>query len=288
LIETGTLRGRVLVPPGTSPAGLRVISTAYDISSSTATDEGGRFELVCPAGRQHVDLPPKPGVLSWFPMQHHELAPGEVKEILLDASGSPGCRVKLRALVNGAPVEDLDVSLRSSSDPRRGATINRTDENGATSGWTTAIGLADVRLSAPSRMPVGRFEKRADLAPNAEVVIEVDASCGRLAFEWPALPPGETLRQVEFRGTRAETGETFAPCWFRKAVAFDSDIVERSPQRCEFQYVEPGDYEWTLRVISSSDASESIERHYRKSAAVLAKDLAECVVTERERIEKPR
>ena len=124
------------------------------------------------------------------------------------------------------------------------------------------------------------------LTPGALARLDVDLAVGQLAFEWPALPPGERLRQVEFDGKRADREAHVSPVWFLHST-MNTDIVRRSDQRCEFRWVQPGECEWTVRVLSSSATDEYISRYYRRSATVVAGALAECRFEASHAIPKP-
>jgi protocatechuate 3,4-dioxygenase beta subunit len=288
LLLAGTIEGRVLTPPGTSPAGLDVSATVFDVRRSTTTDSEGKFRIpLLPAGRAHVHVANRVGVLVWFPTQHLDLAADETKFLVLDASACAGATLSITARIDGKPAANLRVDLYSSADGKRGATLHSTDKQGVESGWTAAMGEADVVFEAPSRMSVAWLPKAARLTPGAVVKLDLDLAVGQLAFEWPELPSGEKLGQVEIEGRRADRAQPVHAVWFRRQGGFDADIVRRSEQRCEFRWVEPGECEWTVRVISTSATDNHIERYYRRSATVVAGALAECVLTPEHRIEPP-
>jgi len=67
----------------------------------------------------------------------------------------------------------------------------------------------------------------------------------------------------------------------------DADLARLSDQRCEFLWVQPGECEWTVRVISSSATNTRIERRYRRSATVVAGAMAECQLAPEHQIEVP-
>lgn len=289
LFLAGELTGRVLTPPDTSPAGLKLTATVFDIARHATTDAEGRFRIpMLPAGLAHVSVHNQPGVLAWFPTQHFRLAPDQALEVVLDASGCAGASVAIVARIDGQPAEKLNVYLNAARDPKQTARLNSTDTKGATSGWVSAIGESDLEFHAPSRMLVAALPRAAVLSPGASVSLELDLAVGQLAFEWPALPPGEKLQQVEFEGRRADRAQPVHAVWFRRQRGFDADLVQRSEQRCEFRWVHPGECEWKVRVISSSAAAEHIERNYRRSVTVVAGALAECVVGVEHQFEPPR
>lgn len=289
LLLAGELTGRVLIPPGTSPAGLRLTATVFDISRHTTTDAEGRLRIpMLPAGLAHVSVHNQPSVLAWFPTQHFRLAPDQTLDVVLDASACAGASIAIVARIDGQPAEKLNVHLSAARDAKRTARLNSTDKKGATSGWVSAIDESDLEFHAPSRMLVAALPRAALLAPGASVSLELDLAVGQLAFEWPALPPGEKLQQVEFEGRRADRAQPVYAVWFRRQGRFDADIVERSEQRCEFRWVHPGECEWKVRVISSSADAEHIERNFRRSVTVVAGVLTECVVGVEHKIEPPR
>jgi len=288
LLLAGTIEGQVLTPAGTSPEHLQISATVFDVRRSTTTDSEGKFRIpLLPAGRAHVNVANRVGVLVWFPTQHFDLAADETKAVVLDASACAGATLSITARIDGKPAANLRVDLYSSADGKRGATLHSTDKQGVESGWTAAMGEADVVFEAPSRMPVAWLPKAARLTPGAVVKLDLDLAVGQLAFEWPKLPPGEKLETVQIDGRRADRAQPVHAVWFRRHGGFDADIVRRSEQRCEFRWVEPGECEWTVRVISTSATDNHIERYYRRSATVVAEALAECVLTPEHRIEPP-
>lgn len=289
LLLAATLQGRVLTPQGTSAAGLDVSASVFDVTRFAKTDAEGRFRIpALPAGRAHVSIGNKPGVLARFPVQRFELAPDETEDVLLDATGSVGASISIVARIDGKPAVGLDVCAVSVVDPTLRARLGRTRNLGATKEWIPAIGECSVEFLAPSGMPVARLPKAAQLTSGAEVKLDLDLSVGRLAFEWPTLPPGERFRLVELEGRHSGRSELVRVDARPDDSVRDADLGALSDQRCEFRWVQPGEAEWTVRVLSSSATDPHIQRYYRRTVTVVAGVLAECQLTLEHQIEPPQ
>lgn len=78
------------------------------------------------------------------------------------------------ARIDGQPAPKLSVSLQAAADEKRSARLNDTDKLGATSGWVSALGKADLRFSARSGMTVATLPKAALLAPGADLKLELE------------------------------------------------------------------------------------------------------------------
>lgn len=289
LFPASTLEGRVITPAGTSPANLRLRASAFDVTRTTTTDAEGRFRFPpLPTARASVSIDDRHGVLASFPPQRLMLTDGETKDVVLDASACAGATLSIIARIDGRPAAGLQMFCESSSGDERHAWLDGTDQGGQSAKWIAAMGEADVEFLAPSRMLVARLPKAVLLTPGALARIDIDLAVGRLAFEWPTLPAGETLDMVEITGRREDRVDPVNVVVFWSKGPSGADVVRVSPQRCEFLWVQPGECEWTLRVISKSAADEHIERWYRRSATVVAGALAECLLKPEDQIEPPK
>lgn len=289
LLPASTLEGRVITPAGTSPANLKLRVNAFDVTRTTTTDAEGRFRFPSlPTARAYVTIEDRHGVLVSFPPQRVMLTDGETNDVVLDASACAGATLSIIARIDERPAAGLQVYCESSSGDERHAWLDGTDQGGQSARWVAAMGEVDVEFLAPSRMLVARLPKAVVLTRDALARIDVDLAVGQLAFEWPALPPGEKLDQVEFDGRRSDRKEHVQPVWFCRSTANNSDIVRRSDQRCEFLWVQPGEAEWTVRVLSSSATDAHIQRYYRRTVTVVAGALAECRLKPEHRIESPK
>jgi hypothetical protein len=286
-----SLHGKLRVPDGTSPRGLKLelwnFGRARDLAHRAEiaiVDERGEFAFEClTAGPQHLYVDEQPGVLARGGEYAFDLEPGEQREMVLDVRDRAGCQVQARVTVNGEPAQDVSIALRSIASPNKSARLERTDEGGEVGGWGNAIGPADAELFAPSRMPIGRFARVADLASGASVAFTIDAQCGKLALRWPALPPGETLDQVALESNRTGAAHPYAPVFVADPLGAAADVRATAANACEFAWVAPGEYEWRVRVLSRKAHDVCAERYYRAAVTIRAGETTECVLTEADR-----
>jgi len=291
LMRTGTLRGRVIVPPGCSPQGIPVTVWAFDIEAGATIDADGRFELAHrPPGRQHLHFGPKQGVITDGPILQVDIGAGEIKELEFDLTSRAGCFVQLEVLVNGEQVHGVLATLESVESSERCVGVWDWEGVEARCSWQLALGVVDGRVQSSCGMPLGAASRIADLEPGGEVTVRFDLTCGGVSLEWPELPSNETLQSARFRAEPRGSTKTFRT-WCTDGY-FDStgngvvnDARMTGANSCKFDRVAVGDYDWTVEIVSSTPRRVQHVRVYRNKLTVRARETVECVLTEADRVE---
>lgn len=287
LRRAGSVRGRLVAPAGESAEGVRVDVSVFDVTRHATADAEGRFLLQdVPAGRAHlsVDWRTLRGAGLDVPTTHFDLAPGQEYELEVDLSEDGAGTVRVDVLLDGRPAAGVIVSVQPTDLFRSAKRLGATDANGVVRGRARAIGMHDVCITAPSGMPLAKLRSAVQIYPNSDERVQVDVKCGRLAFEWPPSPPGTRRERVEFRGRRLDREGGLEPLFHRHSSPAADEVVAHADNRCEFPWVEPGEYEWTIRVFAETPSRADVERIYRKQTSVRAGAPAECVVGAEERV----
>lgn len=287
LRRSGSIRGRLVTQARESAEGTRVDVSVFDVTRHATADAEGRFTLQdVPAGRAHlsVDWRTLRGAGLDVPTTHFDLAPGQEYELEVDLSEDGAGTVRVDVLLDGRPAAGVIVSLQPTDLLRSPKRLGATDKNGVVRGRARATGMHDVCIAAPSGMPLATLRSAVRIYPNSDERVQVYVKCGRLAFEWPPSPPGTRRERVEFRGRRLDREGALESLFYRPSSPAADEVVAHADNRCEFPWVEPGEYEWTIRVFAQTPSQADVERIYRKQTSVRAGALAECVVGAQERL----
>ncbi|MCY3001342.1 MAG: carboxypeptidase regulatory-like domain-containing protein [Planctomycetota bacterium] len=287
LVPAAVLEGRLVAPVGTSPADIQLKAVVLDVWRSTTTDADGAFRFELPAGSAWVYVHEKPGAIQAASRLEHGLAPGQIRREVIDVSHRAGAWISVAARIDGTPTSSISMSLESTSNRKLHDGLGPIQLDGTRRFWVEALGEADAEFRGPSRMLAASLPKAARLTPSADVRIDVDLAVGRLAFEWPTLPAGETLDMVEITGRREDRVDPVNVVVFWARGPSDADVIRVSAQRCEFRWVQPGEWTWTVRVRSNQRQGGEASRWYRRSATVVAGALAECRLLPEDQIEVP-
>lgn len=163
-----TLTGRVLLPPRRALAGRTVRLDDRFTGPTAITNADGRFRLEGVAPGAHVvGLEEAPGEFDGTEDEPVDLAPGETRDIQLDASALGVGEVRLVILFGGLPRKGLEVSLRA----EHGGTgpwrlLGTTSEDGSVRGFAPVA--EDHRVKVWSREsgrrehPTARIRARLD------------------------------------------------------------------------------------------------------------------------------
>src|SRR5688572_4451562 len=112
LAPGATILGRVLAPPGRSPAGLEVYLMPWQLDVKQVTDAAGGFRFDgLAAGEHELLLDERAGVVTSL-RERVTVTAGEAREVLLDARGKGTCEVALTLELGRRPAAGLAVFLR--------------------------------------------------------------------------------------------------------------------------------------------------------------------------------
>lgn len=231
------IRGRVLLPPGRSAAGLVVAVDAWQNALDTETDAEGRFrfDALLP-GDHRLSLGEQPGRVTGLEARIR-LESGETREVELDARENGTCDVALTLELCGAPAEGYDVSLMPADRQARRHELGTTDAAGRVSGWAPAWGRARVELTLADYSRLVHPQPLEGLALDANVAALVRFEVGELRIALPpllALPPESWVRLA------------LASAASEKPIQRSSSIAEAVDGVLSFANVLPGEYELTF------------------------------------------
>jgi protocatechuate 3,4-dioxygenase beta subunit len=110
------LRGHVVLAGGASPIGLRLtVDSVYaDAQTISAADGAFDFGALTP-GAHSVTIEEHAPVLMGQEKRTLTLAPGEMKELVIDLSSAAPCTVTIHVMRDGTPVSDARVEARTST-----------------------------------------------------------------------------------------------------------------------------------------------------------------------------
>jgi hypothetical protein len=291
LLDGCSLRGKLLVPPGTSPrdVGLgiwnfgRTTDTWHRNEHATADENGDFYFEFLTAGAQHLIVENKPGVL-WSSGEHeYKLSPGEHGEIVIDLRDATGCQVQARVRVDGDPLVDAGVEFVAREGKRWTPGLWRTDREGRASNWCAAVGSCDVIVKSCCGLPLAILPRGADFIASGSIELDIDAHDGNLVLEWPALDGGLPAQSIELV---ADVKEPFVH-------RFNGNVSPRSQygkprmladNRCDFGPIMPGTYDCRLIVSDRGSFCSSDVPNYQKTVTISAGETTQCVLTERERV----
>jgi len=255
LEASATIAGRILLPPGRALAGRTVRLDDPFVGPTAVTDAGGRFRFErVPAGTHTVRLEEVPGEFDETKEQELDLAAGEIRDLLLDASGLGTCDVRLVIRFGERPMQGLQVSLRTGASLTLAQhVLGRTAEDGSVrgfvpvaSGYRVEVWGYDIgRLSHPT----ARLEAVLDGRIDETVVFEL----GSLAIEWPATvaPPEGIFASITLSGTAGES--SWNTMLIGRPGATQSQAVDLAARRVHLAYVPLGEWNLTFE-LSSADA----------------------------------
>lgn len=295
LLEGCSLRGRVIVPGGTSARGVRLTlwnrgraEDRWRRAEHAVADEDGKFVFEhLTAGRQHLFVDDTPGVLTASPEFTYELAPGEQREVVLDVSHLSGCHVAAVLRIDGAPAPGFDVALVAREPERWTHGPGRTAADGRASNWCRVVGLCDVVATSSVGLPVAMLRGGADLVAGPPIELVLDANPGKLLLEWPACASG---KPAEYVAIEADVSEPFQR-HFRAHLSTEwpnASVRMLSATRCELSHLMPGTYECLFVVSDRGSFSWGEVPNYRKRFTIRAGETAECALTERDLVPEER
>jgi hypothetical protein len=194
LTNESVVRGSLLTAEGDSAVGFKVLVNKDDVRGVTIESADGRFEIKGLQAGPHTIRWLRPDENGWSDpdprVQQFTLAPGETREIVLDARASEPCTVVVRVTRAGEPVAGIAVhaSIQRGPDPRQ-----RIDQLlGVTGTDGAAVGTVpgDMRFDLVARMSdhraVGFNAQTLTAAPGDRMETAIEIVTGTLVVELPA------------------------------------------------------------------------------------------------------
>ncbi len=215
LVAGASVTGRVLPPPGRSPAGLTVRLDSSDDDREEITDAEGRFNFDgLRSGLHEIELCKRLGLLESPPSQEFELTSGQHAEVDIDARDFGTCSVALTIRIDSQPAADIDVRLdpakrEDSNDPffeAKATILGTTDTQGHVEGYALACGKSWVRIRLPESGAEIQARDAVDCRLDRRIDAVLDFELGSVEVNWPAALKVREGLSLDFRLDQADAG----------------------------------------------------------------------------------
>jgi hypothetical protein len=259
LLASGSIAGRVLVPPGRALAGISIHLDDGQSNAQQVTDANGsfRFGSVMP-GKHLLYVGDVPGSLAGGAPFAVSVEPGVVRQIELDLRERGTCTVDLALDFGGAPAADVQVTLRPAAKRERAIQLGHTDAQGHVAGSAPAIG--DARVEIYTRGGVRIVHPTAVLHLQIDVPVDetLHFALTKLVVEIPAsitLPPIASATLL----LHAKGADAFDDCrlslGLREGIGFEraggdesGAAFDPATRRFTYSVVPAGEFELTFEL----------------------------------------
>jgi hypothetical protein len=196
LARAAIVRGRLIAPAGDSPTSYSVFMDSRRERSVDITAQDGSFEF--------VGLEAGPHTITWGRerkllrasddphLQRLDLAAGEERNVVLDASRSDKCAVTTQVLRNGAPAAGLEVMAQWKD---RRTSLGRTGDDGKCTGEVEGDLVFDLVAVSPDNREIGDGGRGLHAVPGGRMELTIRISTGSVLLE---LPPDLVAPQEGF------------------------------------------------------------------------------------------
>jgi hypothetical protein len=284
LIPSASLAGAVLLPAGVDPSKVKLHAYSWDTVTRTQVraDATFLFEHV-PAGIARVGVTEAEGLVTWGKHPSVVLEPGSTGQLTLDLTDRASVATSVTVRVNGKPAEGVRVALRS-AEGQREEHLGETGANGIARRSVLALGSTNVHLRAQSGMRLPTFERALEIRVGAKPEATLEIACGALEVEWPALRADEPLYLVRLSAFADSDEKRLSAHAMPQFDAPRNDARIVGPRRARFDFVPPGEIEWTIHVQTVEGNEVKSNHTFRRTLDVRAATTAECVLTESDRV----
>jgi len=178
--------GSVLVGPGTSPAGLVVHLDGMQSGDASRVSADGEFSFEgIPAGRHILLVPDEPGVVMWAEPSSFDVAPGEIRQVLLDLRRWQPCRVRVLVLEEDLPVRGAFVKVCPEAQGQGWMALGSTDETGWVEGECPAAWSNRIVVASRTGLDLACAEIHPPTTPGGRVESVVRISTGQMTVVFP-------------------------------------------------------------------------------------------------------
>lgn len=289
-----TVRGVFVAGASTSPLGFTVRLDGMDGTDTSIDGVDGKFEFTGldaghhtiswsrPTQRTFVDDDPREQPL--------ELAAGETREVILDASGSAPCQVIVHVKRNDAPARGVKIAVRVHTPGKNREVVHRlgvTDENGTAEGEVDGDVHFDLIATRGSSCELGEIADGIDAVPGGRIERNGTLSVGTLVIELPTTLQSAGPGEIGVNLVDAGGKSCYAAARTRGlANGYGGDDVVWDGNRIELGDFAAGSYDATLRFTRyASDAvgpttivDESLREPYKTKVTIEAGREAKIVV----------
>ncbi|MBL4771088.1 MAG: carboxypeptidase regulatory-like domain-containing protein, partial [Planctomycetes bacterium] len=194
------IAGRVLLPVGVNPGGLKVYLDDWRKGITTIVRSDGTFEFKdLRKGTHRLTLDGRPGILANLKAKKVKLLSGETQNVVLDASAHGMCRVSLKIDLGDLPVEGVQVNLIPDGPVAQGIRLGNCDATGRVSGSVRAFGMARVWVAQPGGFRMLHPSAELELLPGVGIEHSVKFESANLKIVLPtsvSLPRTGRIRII--------------------------------------------------------------------------------------------
>jgi hypothetical protein len=226
------------------------------------TDADGRFHMEgLAAGAHRIFLPESEGAIGMVPPVDVDLAPGEVRDVTIDARACGTCRMDLTILIGGAPAVDAQVTLVRADD-RELARLGTTDPRGHLMASVPIAKDVGIRLYDADGLVWGAHgAQRFDLELDAKMVETIRFETGRLVLVIPANVTMPVKWDARLQLTAPGANAAAQDRWVGRS---EGDMrnprvtVTDGGHRLTFDSVLAGEWQLELDVCDAADPKERV------------------------------
>ncbi len=200
VFAAATVRGVLVAGADQSPIGFQVHLDHHDMRQVKIDAIDGKFSFAGLAAGHHTITWGRP-TQDWYSdddphEQALDLAPGETRDVILDASASTPCTVIAHVQRGGKPAVGVIVSVRMRSRTKDRVSTERlgvTDDHGTAQGQVDGDKHFDLLATDTSYATLGELALDIDAIPGGRIERSGEITLGTLVLELgPALQPPES------------------------------------------------------------------------------------------------
>ncbi len=257
LVPGGTIAGTLVLPDGIDLAGHTIVLDDYTDERRAIVDGKGafRFEDV-PAGVHFLAPSQRAGVLARSDPVRVEVASGETASVTLDARDRAMCAVDLRIVLDGIPVQGVQVDLIPKSKPQERVPLGQCDESGRVRGSVRALGAASVSLYIPGGRTVKHPDAVVVIPPQGDVHAVVHFDFARLEVRLPASTEFPRDGTLELLFDAPNTGLASMGVSFQfanGALVTDTKLCGVKGNHVAVEALVPGSYWLSVSLFDAKD-----------------------------------
>jgi RNA polymerase sigma-70 factor (ECF subfamily) len=254
LFASGSIVGRVLVPPGRALAGLSIHLDSWQSSIQETTDAQGafRFASITP-GKHSLLVGDVPGALAGGDPFAVLVEAGTAREIELDLRDRGTCEVRLMLICGAGSSEGVQVTLRPTTKRDVQIQLGSTDGQGRVVGSAPALGDARVEVYTTGGVHIVHPTALVHLRLDEPVDQTIDFHITKLVVE---LPPSATLPPVASASLSLHVKDANSNDDCRISVPLRDGAAERdtvpfdpATRRFTFNCVPAGEFELTFELL---------------------------------------
>lgn len=253
-----TIRGRIVLGPGRSPAGLELrLDNEFDRTTKVSAPDGSfSFQGVEP-GEHTVTLEPAPPMVIQYESRTVAVTPGSSPEVVFDLAASAPCAVELRVFRDGRPATGVSARWFVTEEGREtgGSDLGKADDQGVVHGSCPGGSSVRFEVKSPAGLRLARSQAAVSLAAGGSHSERIDIKVGTLVLVLPSSldVPEIGYVQVLLRPKTEGDDERFevVQCHTLRSPFRVSDAPSWEGHRVELGEVSVGEFHASVRTFRS-------------------------------------